>query len=131
MATGGVANVLYDVPYRFKGIYTIGCIFFLLNIVLFVFNIVMISYRFHYYPATFLDSILHPTESLFVPAWLISLGTILINITEYGTSDNKTGAWLLETMQILFWCYAALAVLFSCGIYLVMSVFLRCSLLTP
>jgi len=122
MATGGVANVLYDVPYRFKGIYTIGCCFFLLNIVLFIFNVVMISCRFRYYPSTFRDSILHPTESLFIPACIISFGTILHNITEYGTSNDRTGNWLLETMRILFWCYCGLAVLFSCGIYLVMYV---------
>jgi tellurite resistance protein TehA-like permease len=84
MATGGVANVLYQVPYRFQGLYVIGAIFFLLNIVLFIFNITMICLRFYYYPSTFKASITHPTESLFVPAWLISLGTILINITQYG-----------------------------------------------
>ncbi|KAI7265767.1 putative C4-dicarboxylate/malic acid transporter [Hortaea werneckii] len=120
MATGGVANVIYSVPYRFNGLYTIGCIFFILNLVLFVFNVVMICCRFRYYPSTFLASILHPTESLFVPAWLISVGTILITITEYGTSDGKTGPWLFQTMRILFWIYSGLAVLFSCGIYLVM-----------
>ncbi|RMY34722.1 hypothetical protein D0865_14105 [Hortaea werneckii] len=120
MATGGVANVIYSVPYRFNGLYTIGCIFFILNLVLFVFNVVMICCRFRYYPSTFLASILHPTESLFVPAWLISVGTILITITEYGTSDGKTGPWLFTTMRVLFWIYCGLAVLFSCGIYLVM-----------
>jgi hypothetical protein len=122
MATGGVANVIYHVPdgYRFNGLYTIGCIFFLLNITLFIFNVTMMACRFRYYPYTFKASILHPTESLFIPAWLISVGTILLNITEYGTADGKTGEWLVHTMSILFWVYCALAVAFSCGIYLVM-----------
>lgn len=143
MATGGVANVLYQgksatlyspatsnsktnqtppspVPYRFPGLYTIGVIFFLLNIFLFLTNITLIALRFRYYPSTFLASITHPTESLFVPAWLISLGTILINITQYGTTWGKTGTWLLDTMTVLFWVYCALAVAFSCGIYLVL-----------
>ena len=78
----------------------------------------MISLRFRYYPTTFIASITHPTESLFVPAWLISLGTILINITQYGTTWGKTGDWLLDVMTVLFWIYCALAVAFSCGIYL-------------
>jgi tellurite resistance protein TehA-like permease len=116
MATGGVANVLYQVPYRFPGLYVIGCIFFLFNIFLFLFNITMISLRFRYYPSTFRASITHPTESLFVPAWLISLGTILINITQYGTTFGKTGPWLLDTMFVLFWVDCVLAVVFSCGI---------------
>ncbi|KAK3724195.1 hypothetical protein LTR37_001320 [Vermiconidia calcicola] len=134
MATGGVANVLYQgiahfphsklffarshltVPYRFPGLYSIGCIFFLFNICLFIFNITMISLRFRYYPSTFVASILHPTESLFVPAWLISLGTILINITQYGTTIGRAGEWLLDTMFVLFWVYCVLAIVFSCGI---------------
>lgn len=87
---------------------------------LFLFNVTMISCRFRLYPSTFKASLTHPTESLFCPAWLISVGTILINITEYAVSDGKTGAWLLSTMRILFWVYCGLAVVFSCGIYLVM-----------
>ena len=97
MATGGVANVLHKVPYRFSGLYAIGCIFFILNIGLFLFNVAMISCRFRLYPSTFTASITHPTESLFVPASLISLGTILITITEYGLATGKTGPWLLDT----------------------------------
>ncbi|WPH02860.1 Hypothetical protein R9X50_00572800 [Acrodontium crateriforme] len=120
MATGGVANVLSSVPYRFNGLYAIGCIFFLLNIALFLMNCVMISLRFYYYPSTFRASILHPTESLFVPAALISFGTILLNVSEYGVMTGKAGPWLEHAMIVLFWTYCALAVLFSCGIYLVM-----------
>ncbi|SMR45706.1 unnamed protein product [Zymoseptoria tritici ST99CH_1E4] len=120
MATGGVANVLYYVPYRFNGIYAIGVFFFLLNIVLFIFNVAMISLRFYFYPSTFLHSILHPTESLFIPASVISIGTILMNISQYGLTKGSTGEWLLSTMVILFWVYCVLAVVFSCGIYLIL-----------
>ncbi|KAK4893469.1 hypothetical protein LTR27_008151 [Elasticomyces elasticus] len=120
MATGGVANVIYQVPepYRFKGLYTIGCVFFILNLVLFLFNLVMISCRFWYYPDTFRASITHPTESLFTPAWVISLGIILITVLEYG--EPHAGPWLLKTMCCLFWVYCALATVFSLGIYLIM-----------
>lgn len=120
MATGGVANVLYSVPapFRFNGLYAIGCIFFLLNIVLFLTNIVMISMRFYLYRETFKDSFLHPTESLFTPAIIISLGTILLNITQYGVYENGIGKWLESTMIVLFWIYAGLAFVFSSGIYL-------------
>ena len=120
MATGGIANVLSQVPYDFPGLFAIGCIFFLGNIVLWIFNAVMITLRFRLHPGTFMQSILHPTESLFIPAWLISLGTILINITEYGLDKGKTGGWLVDTMNVLFWVYCGLAVTFSCGIYLIM-----------
>ncbi len=75
MATGGVANVIYHIPdgYRFRGLYAIGCLFFILNMVLFLFNVVMISCRFWYHPDTFRASLTHPTESLFVPHLLIHI----------------------------------------------------------
>ncbi|QDS75700.1 hypothetical protein FKW77_007892 [Venturia effusa] len=118
MATGGIANVIHAIPepFRIPHLYALGAIFFILNMVLFVFNIAMISIRFHLYPRTFRASFLHPTESLFVPAAIISFGTILINITQYGV--GKTGPWLEQTMIVMFWIYCALAILTSCGIYL-------------
>ncbi|KAK5148955.1 hypothetical protein LTR04_000272 [Oleoguttula sp. CCFEE 6159] len=82
---------------RFPGLYTIGCLFFILNIVPFIFNVLMISTRFYLYPSTFKVSILHPTERLFVPAAVISYGTILLNITQYGLEVGKTKYWLHET----------------------------------
>ncbi|KAF1348754.1 voltage-dependent anion channel [Delphinella strobiligena] len=120
MATGQIANVLYQVPYRFPGLYAIGCIFFILNIVLFLFNVTMISIRFKLYPATFKASIQHPTESLFMPAAVISIGTILTGISEYGFHEGKTGPWLINAMVVLFWVYCALAMTFTCGTYLIL-----------
>ncbi|KAF2280168.1 uncharacterized protein EI97DRAFT_439229 [Westerdykella ornata] len=118
MATGGIANVLYTVPFRFSGLYAIGCLFFIFNIVLFLFNITMISLRFYYYPRTFRASFLHPTESLFIPAAVISFGTILINISQYGVVHSRV--WLQHVMQVMYWIDCGLAVLFSIGIYLIM-----------
>ncbi|EME88457.1 uncharacterized protein MYCFIDRAFT_53683 [Pseudocercospora fijiensis CIRAD86] len=121
MATGGVANTLYQVPYRFPGLYAIGCFFFLFNICLFVFNLTMISLRFYHHPSTFKNSLLHPTESLFIPASIISIGTILLNVSQYGLDySGDSRAWLLSTMNVLFWVYCGLAVIFSAGIYLIL-----------
>jgi C4-dicarboxylate transporter/malic acid transport protein len=125
MATGGIANVLYTVPFRFRGLYALGCIFFILNIVLFLFNIAMISCRFYFYPRTFKASFLHPTESLFIPAAVVSFGIILINISQYGVDMADVGEWLERCMIVLFWMDCGLAVCFSIGIYLLMYVRLR------
>ena len=97
-----------------------GVIFSLLNIVLFIVNVIMISLRFYQYPETFKASILHPTERLFVPAAVVSFGTILLNVSQYG--PTKTGPWLDNAVAILFWINAALALLASMGVYLVMYV---------
>lgn len=120
MATGGIANVLYAVPFRFRGLYALGCIFFIGNMVLFLFNIAMISCRFYIYPRTFRASFLHPTESLFIPAAIVSFGIIMMNISQYGVGMVGEETWLQHVMIVLFWVDCGLAVTFSLGIYLIM-----------
>ena len=80
----------------------------------------MISLRFHLHPEMFMASIIHPTERLFLPAAVVSFGTILLNISQYGPSH--AGHWLNDAVAILFWIDAALALLASMGVYLVMQV---------
>lgn len=106
------------VPFRFPGLEAIGVIFMLLNIGLFLINVLMISLRFYCHPETFKASILHPTERLFIPAAAVSFGTVLLNIAQYGPSH--AGYWLNEASIICFWINVALALLSSLGIYLVM-----------
>ncbi|KAL5332997.1 voltage-dependent anion channel-domain-containing protein [Aspergillus crustosus] len=118
MATGGIANVIYNIPYRFRGLDAIGVIFFLSNIVFYFIIWALLLTRFYLFPYTFRASLMHPTESLFVPASVVSFGTILINISQYGT-DNA-GMWLTNAVHILFWVDAALAVISSAGIYLLL-----------
>jgi tellurite resistance protein TehA-like permease len=120
MATGGIANVLYAVPFRFRGLYTLGVIFFLLNLCLFLFNVAMISTRFYVYPRTFRASFLHPTESLFIPAAIVSFGIIMMNVSQYGVGMVGNTRWLQHTMVVLFWVDCGLAITFSLGIYLIM-----------
>lgn len=76
----------------------------------------MISIRFYLHPHTFKQSFLHPTESLFVPASVVSFGTILIGITQYGV--DYAGEWLNRASVPLYWIYCTLAVLSSWGIFL-------------
>jgi hypothetical protein len=80
----------------------------------------MISLRFYWYPSTFKASFTHPTESLFVPASVVSCGTVLTNITEYAVGNGRSGYWLERTMIVLFWVYCGMALSFTCGIYLIM-----------
>jgi hypothetical protein len=142
MATGGIANVLYNSkrasflsivsnslnntystvpnPYRFNGLETIGTVVFLINIFLYLSIWALLIMRFYFFPYTFRVSFLHPTESLFVPATVVSFGTILINISQYG--PGKTGPWLVEAVQVLFWFDAALAVILSGSVYLLLYV---------
>ena len=106
------------VPYRFQGLYAIGVVVMLLNIVLYILIWIMILSRFIRYPWTFRASFTHPTESLFAPAFAVSFGTILINIVEYGA--DSVGSWLTHTVLVLYWFDCGLAIVLSIGIYLVL-----------
>lgn len=79
----------------------------------------MISLRFYFYPYTLWSSLTHPTESLFSPSLVISFGTILINITQYGATESRP--WLTDVMHVMFWIDCALAIVCSAGIFLMMS----------
>lgn len=87
---------------------------------LFIFNCGMLWARFALHRGTFRASAKHPTESLFIPASIISVGTILLNVTQYGVDAGHTGPWLEGVMVVMYWAYCALAVAFSFGIYLIM-----------
>ncbi|KAF7194833.1 Malic acid transport protein [Pseudocercospora fuligena] len=54
-------------------------------------------------------------------ASIISIGTILLNVSQYGLDyAAESREWLLSTMNVLFWVYCGLAVIFSAGIYLIL-----------
>ncbi|MCJ1310788.1 hypothetical protein MMC25_004455 [Agyrium rufum] len=120
MATGGMANIIYQVPsdLRFKGLTVIGWMFMIINMIFFLINVMMISLRFHLFPATFKASFHHPTESLFVPALFVSFGLILINICQY-ILESGTG-YLYTVSNILFWINGGFSIISSSGIYLLM-----------
>ena len=106
------------VPYRFKGLEAFGKVFLILNIVLFLLSCTLITLRFNFNPGSFRKSFLEPSESLFIPASVISVGIILMTIAQYGIP--ATGRWLHITFKVLFWIYATLALLSSCCIYLIL-----------
>ncbi|KAK3387134.1 voltage-dependent anion channel-domain-containing protein [Podospora didyma] len=116
MATGGVANVLYSIPYRSPWLTGIGLTFFFLNICLFAINCLLITLRFHYRSGSFLNSFTDQVESLFIPAVVVSLATIFITICQYGVPH--VGPWLLGVMEAMFWIYISASVGASAGMYL-------------
>ncbi|KAI0007008.1 voltage-dependent anion channel-domain-containing protein [Xylariaceae sp. FL0662B] len=120
MATGGIANVLHSIwdSYRSHWIWYIGLVFFLFNICLFVMNCVLIAMRFAMVPGAFMHSFLDQMESLFIPAIVVSSGTILINTCEYGIP--KTGPWLQQAMEWMYWIYIIVSVVASAGMYLIL-----------
>lgn len=78
----------------------------------------MVLTRFISYPYTFRASFIHPTEGLFVAAFPVSIGTILITIIEYGA--DHTGEWLKQAVLVLFWLNMGIAIILSITIYLIL-----------
>lgn len=64
--------MLAATPHRFDGLATIGKIFFVFALVLFVAAASIITTRFVLYRHTIHCSFVHPTESLFFPTAILS-----------------------------------------------------------
>ena len=75
----------------------------------------MITIRFNTYRHTFFESFTHPSESLFIPASVVSFGLNLLNVAQYGQAS--IGGWFDTAIAVLFWIYCALAIVSSCAIY--------------
>lgn len=112
ISTASVAVVISQQPYVFRGLNTIGKIFFILDIVLFVGFTAVISIRFLMdteKPKRLKKSLHRPPEALFFGPFWVSIALMLICTQQYGVPSS--GPWLVKTLQVLFWIYVAFALL--------------------
>lgn len=110
MSTGAIATVLGQQPFSFDGLKTIGKIFFLLDLVLFLTFCACITYRFiRARPGTLAMSLHHPEESFFFGTFWVSIALILYCVQQYGVPSS--GPWLIKALEVLFWTYAGCAIL--------------------
>ncbi|KAK6209276.1 hypothetical protein LQW54_006380 [Pestalotiopsis sp. IQ-011] len=109
MSTGAVATLLGQQPYTFRGLQTIGTVFFILDLALFVLFTCLIAARFIMHPSALRLSLHHPHESFYFGTFWISLALILYGTQEYGVP--AAGPWLVRALEVLFWCEAAGALL--------------------
>lgn len=111
MSTGAIATLLSQQPkaFGFHGLQTIGKIFFVLDLVLFVVFVAAISARFYIDPAALRKSFHHPHESFFLGTALVSVALILYCAQQYGVP--ACGPWLVKALEVAFWVYAGVALL--------------------
>ncbi|KAK4542600.1 hypothetical protein LTR36_006648 [Oleoguttula mirabilis] len=107
MSTGAIAVLLSLQPFHFHGLRTIGKIFFIVDLVLFVLFTSLISFRFFRDPSALKLSLHHPHESFFFGTFWVSIAMILDCVQHYGVP--VCGPWLLKALEICFWVYAACA----------------------
>ncbi|KAL1633728.1 hypothetical protein SLS58_010949 [Diplodia intermedia] len=117
MSTGGLALVLGQTPHRFRGLDTIGKAVFILDLVLFLLLAAGITTRFALGPRGALQaSLTDPTEAFFLPTFMLSISTIISNTQIYG--QHAASSWLPAALRVVFWLYAALALLVAILLYL-------------
>ncbi|KAI1269071.1 voltage-dependent anion channel [Xylariaceae sp. FL1019] len=118
-STGGIAILLSVTPYQFHGLQTIGVVVFIFNIVLFLLFCAAISTRFILHPYTIRRSFIIPPESYFFGSFLLSIATFIICMQRFGVMH--TGPWLVVVIRVLFWIYAAVSLLFSTSVWVLLG----------
>lgn len=115
MSTGSVAVVLANTPNRFPGLQTIGKIFFILDLVLFVAFTILMSLRAFWYPKRFRMSLHYPVEAIFFGTYGVSVALILNASQSYGVP--ACGPWLVTALRVTFWIYLALSLIVAIAQY--------------
>lgn len=115
MATGGIATLLNAQPNIFTGLETFGKVVFIYDLVLFVAFTAVIGARFILHRGTFSSALTHPTESLFVPTFFLSIVNIFDCIQAYAVPS--CGPWLIVVQRVAFWIYLACAFILAVGQY--------------
>ncbi|KAF1924421.1 C4-dicarboxylate transporter/malic acid transport protein [Didymella exigua CBS 183.55] len=112
MSTGGLSIVLAETLHKFRGLHTIGLIVFFSDLCLFTILCICMLARavlhFHYFKKSFT----HPAESFFLGSFL-SISVIIGSTQLHGITYGPGYPWLISTINILYWVYAAISLLNS------------------
>ncbi|KAJ6265065.1 hypothetical protein Dda_1220 [Drechslerella dactyloides] len=125
MGTGGIAVQLHLLPFRFRGLDTIGVIVFLISVAIYCVATAGLVVRFTMWRHTLYNSIRHPTEGLFTATFLLSSATILINTCHYGVDnigEPSQDNWLSKAVEVLFWVYTFCSIVLAIALsYFIIS----------
>ncbi|KIW91314.1 uncharacterized protein Z519_08210 [Cladophialophora bantiana CBS 173.52] len=116
MATGLLATVIYQTPYEFRGLTTIGKVIFIIDLIMFVSFTVLIMRQFIVAHGSFRHSFIHPGEAFFIGTLWVSVSLIIQGLDSYGHSAG-CGVWLDKAMKVCFWVYCSLTLLFAISQY--------------
>jgi len=117
-STGAVATLLSETPHQFHGLQTIGKVVFIIQLLLvLVFCTAMVA-RFILHPAAFKRSFVNPPELYFFGSFWLTLATDILCIQKFGVPS--AGEWLLVVVRVLFWMYAAVTLVYTSTIFVVL-----------
>ncbi|KAF2870604.1 voltage-dependent anion channel [Massariosphaeria phaeospora] len=109
MSTGAMATLIGQQPNSFTGLKTIGKIYFILDILLFLAFCGCIGFRFARNYRAINRSLHHPHESFYFGAFWVSIALILYGTQQYGVP--ACGPWLVKALEVCFWMYAGCVLL--------------------
>lgn len=112
IASGGVALLLNDLPYKFHKLWILGAIVYLFSLILFLLTFVAHVVRFVVRPSTIRDSMTHQNESLFVSTFPAALGILIMNGAMY---SRKMPMYNINAMVAFYWIFVVLAIVFGMG----------------
>lgn len=96
------------------GLYTIGVIIFIFNVVLFLLLSSLMATRMIIEPQHFFKAFWHHPESFFFASFWLSIAVLIGNMQEYGvTMGGHQRTWLISTIRVLYWMYAGVSLVNS------------------
>jgi C4-dicarboxylate transporter/malic acid transport protein len=117
-STGGVAILLSETPHKFRGLQTVGVVVFMLNLVLFLLFTTAMICRFVQRPSSLRKSVTRPPEAYFTGSLWLSMATIIMCMQRFAVPHS--GPWIIDTLRVLFWAYAAVTLTYNIVIFAAM-----------
>ncbi|KAI0202420.1 voltage-dependent anion channel [Astrocystis sublimbata] len=118
-STGSIAILLSEAPLQFRGLQTAGVVMFILNLALFLIFCWAMATRFILHPHQLKRSLTNPPEPFYFSSFWVSLETIIICTQRFGVPH--CGPWLIVAVRVLFWIYAAVTLIFSTAMWIVLA----------
>ncbi|PCH43871.1 hypothetical protein WOLCODRAFT_133004 [Wolfiporia cocos MD-104 SS10] len=117
MGTGAVSALLTDFPYgqdnnNFK---IAGCVFFVLNLALFIFVCICTLLRYVMYPEVFWLMLSHPAQSLFIGCFPMGMATLINSALALNQNWGFGGDGLLYVCWGFWWLNSGLSYLVAYG----------------
>ncbi|RPB03838.1 hypothetical protein L873DRAFT_1668938 [Choiromyces venosus 120613-1] len=113
MSSGGIALILYDLPYGFHSLWIIGMrIIYIASLVGFALLLATHLVRFMVNPRLISASITHPSEGLFVSTFAAALGILIVDGATYAEKMHTAHGIAL---RVSFWIFLVVSVIFGVG----------------
>ncbi|PUU76514.1 voltage-dependent anion channel [Tuber borchii] len=112
MSSGGVALILYNLPYGFPGLWVLGGIIYIASLVGFILLLATHIVRFSLKPRLIRASITHPSEGLFVSTFAAALGILIVDGATYAEKMHTAHGMALRAS---FWIFLVVSVIFGVG----------------